>query len=97
MQLAHVGVCPAHASGTVTHVGVVVGVMTPPSGGSVPGYCPLLMQISPARQCRSPQDTPQLPALEPQVHLPALPEGDPDALHAQVWWFPAPSHESQLV
>lgn len=72
MQLAQVGVWPAHASGTVTQVGLRVGSLLPPSGGSVPGYCPKLMHSSPDKHFRSPQEVPHVPGLDTQNHFPVV-------------------------
>jgi hypothetical protein len=96
MQALHEGVFPAQASGMATQFGVSEGEALPASPiGSVPGYRPKLTHISPSRQVRVPQATPQFPAPGEQTHMPGW--GEVEAWQVQLCFDPALSQYVPLV
>ena len=96
MQVLHEGVFPAQASGIAIQFGVSEGEELPASPTlRVPGYCPRLTHISPSRQVRAPQATPQLPTPGEQTHAPGW--GEVEAWQVQLCFVPVLSQNVPLV
>jgi len=92
MQALHDGVLPAQASGIAAQFEVSVGAELP---ASVPEYRPRLTHISPSRQVRAPQTTPQFPTPGEQTHAPGW--GDVEAWQVQFCFVPVLSQNVPLV